>query len=164
MLRNIDWNLRNIGIVKCYLSDNKHHITTEYFLCVELTLSNVYTRSTNDEGVVFQSFLDVLPKHTNIITNKIFNVSDKFAARCAYLFPQEEKCTSSSWGNSKMHTSGSIANSQRLLTKTKVALKPSIWVESNIVKNLKPFIIVSSEMPISLFILCWWYFSDSFIW
>ena len=36
---------------------------------------------------------------------------------CAHLFPQEEECTSSSWVDSKMYTSGSKVNSQKIVTK-----------------------------------------------
>ena len=48
------------------------------------------------------------------MTDKGFNLFDECAARCVHLFPQEEECTSSSWGDSKMYTSSSIANSQRM--------------------------------------------------
>ena len=61
---------------------------------------------------VLHSCFYVLPRHTNIMTDKGFNLF----ARCVHLFPQEEECTSSSLGNSKMHTFGSIANSKRKLT------------------------------------------------
>ena len=50
------------------------------------------------------------------MTDKGFNLFDECAARCVHLSPQEEECTSPSWGGSKMYTSGSIANSQRMLT------------------------------------------------
>ena len=50
------------------------------------------------------------------MTDKAFNYFDKCAARCVHLFPQEEECTSSSWGDSKVYTSSSIANSQRMET------------------------------------------------
>ena len=44
---------------------------------------------------VLQScFFYVLPRHTNILTDKGFNLFD--AAICVHLFPQEEGCTSSS--------------------------------------------------------------------
>ena len=33
-----------------------------------------------------------------------------------HLFPQKEECTSSSGGDNKMYTFGSIANSQRMLS------------------------------------------------
>ena len=49
------------------------------------------------------------------MADKGFNRFDKCAARCVHLFPQEEECCSS-WGDSKMYTSGSITNSQRMLT------------------------------------------------
>ena len=50
------------------------------------------------------------------MADKEFNLSDECAARCVHLSPQEEKCTSSSRGDSKMYISCSIANSQRMLT------------------------------------------------
>ena len=55
----------------------------------------------------------VLPRHTNIMTNKGFNLFDKCASRCVHhLPPLEEDCTSFSRGDSKVYTSGSIASSQ----------------------------------------------------
>ena len=51
--------------------------------------------------------------------DKGINLFDECAARCAYLddvFPQEEEHTSASFGDSKMYTSDSIANSQGMLT------------------------------------------------
>ena len=72
------------------------------------------------------------------MTDKGFNIFDECAARCIHLFPQEEKCTSSSWGDSKMYTSGSIKNSQRMLTeinKSDAIAKIKIWVESDTVKH-----------------------------
>ena len=55
-----------------------------------------------------------------------------------------------------MYTSESIASSQRLPTEineTGTIAKVRISVESNTVKRLKAFRIISSEMPISLLIL-----------
>ena len=72
------------------------------------------------------------------MTHKGFNIFDECAARCVHLFPQEEECTSSSWEDSKMYTSDSIANSQRMLTKIKesgIITKQRIWVESDAVKH-----------------------------
>ena len=66
------------------------------------------------------------------MAKKKFNLFDGCAARCVNLFPQEEECTSSFWGESKMYTSGSTANSKRMLTeinKSGVTTKVSIWVE-----------------------------------
>ena len=50
------------------------------------------------------------------MTDKVFKIFDECAARCVHLFAQEEECISSSWGDSKMNTSSSIANSQRMQT------------------------------------------------
>ena len=82
--------------------------------------------------VVLFFFLNVLTRHTNLF--------GECAARCVHLSLQEEECTSSSWGDSKMYTSASIANSQRMLTEMNengTIAKISIWVESNTVKHLK---------------------------
>ena len=47
------------------------------------------------------------------MTDKGFNLFGESAARKVHLFPQEEECTSSSGGDSKLYTS---ANSQRMQT------------------------------------------------
>ena len=72
------------------------------------------------------------------MTDKSFNIFDGCAAKCIHLLPQEEECTSSSWGDSKMYTSGSIANSQKMLTEindSDAIVKKRIWVESDTVKH-----------------------------
>ena len=76
------------------------------------------------------------------MTVKGFNIFDECAAICVHLFPQEEECeeecTSSSWGDSKMYTSSSIANSQSMLTEInecRVIIKIRILVESDTVKH-----------------------------
>ena len=101
------------------------------------------------------------PWDTNMMTGKGFNLFDEYAARCAHLSPQEEECTCFSWGDIKMYTSGSTANSQRMLTeinKNGCTAKIRIWVESAF-KRLKAFRIISSKLLISLLIPSWWYFS-----
>ena len=126
-------------------------------------IKKVYTRRTNDEAVVLQScFLDVLPRHTNIMPEKGFNLFDKCATRCVNLSLQEEECSSSSWGDIKMYTSGSIANSKRVLAeinKSGAKTKIRIWLERNTVKHLKAFRIIFRAMQISLLILSWLCFS-----
>ena len=90
--------------------------------------------------------------------DKVFNLFDECASRCVHLSPQEEECTSSSWGDSKMYTSGSIASSQRMLTEIKESctiVKIMVSVESDTVKHLKAFRAISSEMANSLLILSW---------
>ena len=76
------------------------------------------------------------------MTEKGFNIFDECAAICVHLFPQEEECeeecTSSSWGDSEMYTSSSIANSQSMLTEInecRVIIKIRILVESDTVKH-----------------------------
>ena len=79
---------------------------------------------------------------------------DECTARCVYLFPQEEECTFSS---SRTYTSGSIADLQRMLTeiiKSGATGKVRILVESDTVKHLKTVRIISSEMSVSILILC----------
>ena len=56
-------------------------------------------------------FFFVLPRHTDFFEGCV--------ARCAHLSTQEKECTSFSWEDSKMYISGSIANSQRMLTEIK---------------------------------------------
>ena len=70
------------------------------------------------------------------MTNKEFNLFDE----CQHLSPQEEECISSSWGDSKMCTSGSIANSQRMLTEINGCgeiAKIRTWVKSDTTKHQK---------------------------
>ena len=45
------------------------------------------------------------------MTDKKFNLLDECAARYVHMLPQEEECISSSLGDSKMYTFGSIADS-----------------------------------------------------
>ena len=76
-------------------------------------------------------FFYVLPRHTNIMTDKARNFFDKCASRC--VLP-------SSWGDTKMYTSGSIANSQRMLdvvNESDAIAKIRIWVEKDTVKHYK---------------------------
>ena len=49
------------------------------------------------------------------MTEKWFNLFDECAARSAHLSSLEEECPTSSGGDSKMYTSGSIATSQSML-------------------------------------------------
>ena len=72
------------------------------------------------------------------MTDKGINLSDECAARRVHLFPQEEDWTSSSWGDSKMYTSGSTTNSQRMPTEineSDAIVKIRIWVEGDTVKH-----------------------------
>ena len=48
------------------------------------------------QSVLQSCFFCVLPRHTNIIIDKGFDLFNECAARCVHLFPQEEECTSSS--------------------------------------------------------------------
>ena len=50
------------------------------------------------------------------MTDKGFNLFDECAAKCVHLLPQEEECTSSYREDSKLYTSDSIENSQRMVT------------------------------------------------
>ena len=53
------------------------------------------------------------------MAGKWFTVFDECAPRYVYLSPQEEQCASSSWGDSKIYTFGSIASLQRMPTEIK---------------------------------------------
>ena len=74
---------------------------------------------------------------------------------------QEEECISSSWGVNKMYTSGSIAKFTEETNWKKwewhYIAKIRIWVEKDNFKHLKAFGIISSEMPILLLILSWYF-------
>ena len=52
--------------------------------------------------------------------DKALNLFDDYAAECVHLCSQEEECTSSSWGHSKMYTPGTVANSQTDRAPTKI--------------------------------------------
>ena len=54
------------------------------------------------------------------MTDKGLNLFDDCATECVYLCPQEEDCTSSSRGCSKIYTSGTLANSQTDRAPTKI--------------------------------------------
>ena len=100
---------------------------------------------------VLQSCFCVLPRHNNIMTDKVFNLFDECASRCVNLSNQEEECTSY-----KMYTSGSIASSQGILTEINecgAIAKIRISLKSDTVKHLNAFRIISSKMPISILIL-----------
>ena len=124
-----------------------------------ITPSKVYTKRTNDEAVALQPcFLNMLRRHTDILTDKGFSLFDEYAARCGQLSRQEGKYTSSSWGNSKSYASRSIAISHRMLieiNESGAITEITIWVESETAKHLKTFRIISNEILISFLILCW---------
>ena len=46
------------------------------------------------------------------MADKGLKIFEECAAECKHLCPQKEKCTSSSWADSKMYTPSTIANSQ----------------------------------------------------
>ena len=131
MLGDINWNPKNIGIVKYILLDIITTIYTVYVYTIDPVSVDVwwsywwngsnssitFTRRTNDEANCLAVLIFyVLPRHTNMITDKGFNLFYEFAGRCVHLFPQEEECTSSSWRDCKMYTSSSRANSQTMQT------------------------------------------------
>ena len=72
------------------------------------------------------------------MADKGFNLFDEYDVRCIHLHPQEEEWASSSWGDSKIYTSGSISNSRRMLTErneSDAIGEIKIWVESDTVKH-----------------------------
>ena len=54
------------------------------------------------------------------MTDKGLNLFYDCAAECVYLCPQEEECTSSSLVHIKIHTPGTIENSQTDRTSTEI--------------------------------------------
>ena len=65
-----------------------------------------------------------------------FDLFNECAARCVHLFPQEEECTSSSWGTIKCRHLAT--DSQRMLTeinKSGTIAEIRIWVESDTIKH-----------------------------
>ena len=60
------------------------------------------------------------PCHNNIETGKGLNLFDDCAAECVYMCPQEEECTSYSWGHSKIYTLGTMEDSQTDRAPTKI--------------------------------------------
>ena len=64
--------------------------------------------------------------------DKGFNLFDECAARCVHLSPQEEECTSSSGGDSKIYKSGSSVK-WGLLVRNEVGL----FQIFNFVKTIK---------------------------
>ena len=76
----------------------QNHNTVEVFICIfcisAITLSKVYTRRTIDKAIILQScILAVLPRHRSIIAHKGLNLFGGSAAKCLYMFPQEEERT-----------------------------------------------------------------------
>ena len=54
------------------------------------------------------------------MTGNGLNLLDDYAAECVYLCPQEEECTSSSWGHIKICTPSTTVNSQTDWVLTKI--------------------------------------------
>ena len=72
------------------------------------------------------------------MTDKRFNLFDGCAAKRVHGFLQEKECTSSSWEDTKMYTTGSIENSQKMLTEINdrdPIAKIRTWVESDTFKH-----------------------------
>ena len=96
------------------------------------------------------------------MADKGLNLSDDFAAECVHLCPQEEGCTSSSWGHSKMYTPGTIANSDTDRTPIKInkngaqccCQSKNFSGIRDTIRHLKTFRVISNEMPV-LLILCY---------
>ena len=91
--------------------------------------------------------LEVLPVQSNIMADKWFNLFDEFKARCIHFTV----------------ISGKIHASQRapMEIKNRSYCHVRVLLEQAI-KHLNTFRIISNEMPASLLVVCWWYFSRSF--
>ena len=92
------------------------------------------------------------------MAGKGLNLFDECAAECVHLCPQEEEWTSSSLGDSKMNTPGTIANSHRTPTKINknvaIAKSKNFSGTSDTIRYLKAFRVISNEIPVLLPILC----------
>ena len=74
------------------------------------------------------------------MTGKGLNLFDDCADECVYLCPQEDECTSSSWGHSKINTLGTMANPQTDRAPTEInkngaVVKSRISVELGILQE-----------------------------
>ena len=97
----------------------------------------------------------MLPRHSNIAAEKVFNLLDEHADRCVHLFPQLEECTYSFRGKDKMYTCDSIANLQRTpveINKFGAIAKVRVLVEqgrtSNTEMYLNSFRITSNKISL----------------
>ena len=111
-------------------------------------------------------FFYVLPRHINIMTDKEFNLFDGYGITCVHQFPQEEECTTSTWGDSKICTSSSKCThlfeftedanwNKRKWHYSQIRILSRKWY----CQTLKTIRIISSEMKTLLLILSWWCFS-----
>ena len=128
-----------------------------------MNISN-YQKSRSTNGGTFclevLFFFNILPRHTNLF--------DECASRYVHLPLQEEECTSSFLGDSKMYTSGSIVNSQMMLTEINWSggiAKIRIWVVSNTVKHLKAF-YYELKIFFQIFVskVCWSVVAKNSLW
>ena len=94
------------------------------------------------------------------MADKNLTFFNECAAEYVHLCPQEKKCISSSWGDSKVYTPGTIASSQRTEAKINkdvaTAKSKSFSGTSDTIRYLKTFRIIFN--PVLLLILRWWYF------
>ena len=130
------------------------------FVLFSINLSKFCTRRTSGKALILQFyFLDVLPRHTNIM----ISVGCLSNQMCKSV-PLEKECTFSFWGDiwgnwGEIYTSDSIANIQRMLTEINESgaiAKVIILVEKDTVKHLKTSGTISSKISVLLHILCWW--------
>ena len=101
------------------------------------------------------------------MADKGSNPFDECAAQWVHLCPQEEECTSSSWGDSKCTYLAPQQIHRRADKNGAVApLRNSVAPPSknfngarDSIRHLKISRVISNEMPVLLLILCWCYFS-----
>ena len=103
----------------------------------------------------------------SIVADKGSNSFDECAAQCVHLCPQEEECTSSSWGDSKctyfapqqIHRRADKNGAVAPLRNSVVPPSKNFNGTRDSIRHLKISRVVSNEMPVLLLILCWCYFS-----
>ena len=94
-------------------------------------LSKFYTRSTCDKTIVYI----ILPWHSDLMADKGLNILMNVLLHVSPQAVRKKECTYSSWGDSKMYTSGTIVNLQKkptdinensAISKVRIVVKPMI--------------------------------------
>ena len=136
-----------IGITDCseifaIWLEYKHHNTLKFLVCVAPTtaitfLSKGYTSRISDNKITLKSgFLDMLPRYSNIMADKGFNLFDECAARCLHFTVHPGMRVASQMTPAEINETSAIA-------------KVRILVEQ-VIRQLKTFQIIANKMPLSL--------------
>ena len=124
LIRDITWDQKQIQISKCYL------------VRVQVPWAQL-----NSLFFLIQKW----PCNNNIVADKGSNIFDECPAECVHLYPQEEECTTSSWGDSKIYLPGTIANSQRCWQKWCCSQSKNFSGTRYTIRHLKTSRVISVE-------------------